>query len=801
MTSYDSDMPDDAEFDDAQAGASVESESDKALRMAEIERFADIIKGKRNTAIEGRRASGIEEIWAEDEDHYEGGEKYGRTALEKGKTADSGLTQTRKKIAGRSTAFANITRPYCDAASARVADMLLPTDDRNWAIRVTPDPKLINSRDDTRGAVGPDGQPMMRAAQPQPAQAQAAQPGMMSRMGGAIAGMFGGQQVPQEAAPQQQPVTVGELAQKIMGEATKSAERAQTVIDDWLTECRYHAEVRKVIECTARLGVGILKGPHATKRRARAISKTPEGWKLAMEIKTDPASVFVSPWNFYPDPNCGDTVASGAYTFERGDMIARGIKDLKDEPGYINEMIDQCIEEGPISASNGAKRLRDGDRTSDNDLFEIWYFNGQVSKKDMQAAGCECELDEAPCVVTMVNDRIIKITMSPLDSGEFPYDVMVWQEKIGHWAGIGVSRQMRTCQKGLNGGVRAMQDNAGISSGPQIIVDSSKIEPADGKWIITPNKLWRKKLDAEEIGDVRDAFTVISIETRQVELLNIIHYWTKTAEDVTGLPMLLQGQQGSSPDTLGATQIVNNNGSTVLRRIARTFDDRVTEPHIGRYYEWLLMHGPEDAKGEFQVDARGSSALVERDMQNRSMMQLLGASINPAYMLDPEKVMQEVLKGMRLDPKGVALDEEQKKAMSERQPPEDPRITAAKIMAESKKEAIGADMQKSQMALQASQQESALDRDLAQRQMEIDAQLASAELSSAERRDLEKQKVLLASVTLRLQVQERMSGAGIAHQKDVAMGDHRMAIHTSTQAIAPAAEPYQRAPDGQAFTQ
>ena len=36
---------------------------------------------------------------------------------------------------GRATLLPNITRPYTDAASARVGDMLLPTDDRNWALK------------------------------------------------------------------------------------------------------------------------------------------------------------------------------------------------------------------------------------------------------------------------------------------------------------------------------------------------------------------------------------------------------------------------------------------------------------------------------------------------------------------------------------------------------------------------------------------------------------------------------------------------------------------------------------------
>ena len=40
------------------------------------------------------------------------------------------------------------------------------------------------------------------------------------------------------------------------------------------------------------------------------------------------------------------------------------------------------------------------------------------------------------------------------------------------------------------------------------------------------------------------------------------------AEDITGLPLIMQGS-GSAPDTVGGMQMVNNNASTVLRRIAR----------------------------------------------------------------------------------------------------------------------------------------------------------------------------------------------------------------------------------------
>ena len=792
---HDPDLPDAELFEDA-PGAESDGGASLIKRMENVEMFAAILKDLRKLAVHGRKASGIEEIWQEDDDHYEGCDAYNRPhGMSKGRTTADVPTTTPKKVHGRSTAFANITRPYCDAGAARVADMLLPTDDRNWAIRHTPIPTMVNGKEDNRVVLGEDGQPLMRPLQPgeesqSPAPPQS--PGMLSRIGGAVKGLMGMGQpeaapAPEQAAPQQKPVTVADMAKQAIERAKASAERAQDEIDDWLVECQYHAEVRKVIESSARIGVGILKGPHPVQRTARAASYVNGKWALNIERKTAPASMFVSAWNFYPDPNCGEDIKKGAYTFEYDNLTAHALSDLKGGD-YIDEMIDLCLEEGPVDTNDGTRQLKDGEILDKNALFGIWYFNGMVSKADMLAAGCDCDKDQMPCIVTMVNDRIIKIAQSPLDAGEFPYDVMVWQQKIGHWAGVGIARQMRTCQKGLNGAVRAMQDNMAISSGPQIVVDRSKVDPANGKWEFTPNKIWWSKPSMSDGDfDANKAFIVVSVETRMQELLQNIQYWTKAAEDVTGLPMLIQGQQGAAPETVGGMAMLNNNATSVLRRIARTFDNRITEPHIARYYEWLLIHGPEDAKGDFQIDARGSSALVERDIQNQAMMQLLGLAVNPAYSLDPENVMAEVLKGMRLDPSSFQMDEEKKAALAKQPPPEDPRVTAAKIMAESR----GAQQQ---ATLQHQAAEGEAERAIKQMALNIEAELGAAGLTAQQQATLNNIKATLSGITMKLQVQRELSGRSTN-------ADLYKHSNPSPQVITPATEPAGRASAGKAFAE
>ena len=746
-----------------------ESEVQKAQRMSIIEALASVIKDKRTDAIEGRRSSGIEDVWAEDEAHYAGQDEVSRDNYRKGRTTSDGLTEKPKTTTTRSTAFLNITRPYCDAASASLADMLLPNDDRNWALQPTPLPQLTAAMKDTR--------PVSQALPPQ---AMAQKQGGIK---GAIGKLFGGGQ-PQ--APQQpdQPApepTVAEVAAQELGRAKEMAEAAQEQIDDWLTECRYHAEVRKVLESSARIGTGVLKGPVPVKRKSRAVKKTPEGWAIEMIEEIKPESRYVNPWRLYPDPSCGDNIHNGSYVFEEDELTALRLDGLKGTPGYIAEMIDLCLKEGPISAVDGSHSKKDGDKTTEKDIFQIWYFHGQVSKVDMEACGCKCgDKSYYPCQVTLVNNRVIKVALSPLDSGEFPYDVMVWQAQTDHWAGVGVARQMRTTQKGANAAVRNLMDNAGLGAGPQVIVDRGKVIPANGKWEMTPRKIWWTK-DGVDAGDVRTAFVFVVVPMLQQELMNIIQFWLKEAEDVTGMPALMQGQQGKAPDTVGGMTILNNNASTVKRRIARTYDDRVTEPHIGRYYEYLLLHGPDECKGDCTVDARGSSALIERDTQSQQLPQMLQMSVNPAFGLDPEEVMKEMLKGWRFDTKRLVLSDEKKKEMAARQPPPPPQIQVAQIREEGATKRKQMDISVEQARIHAEATQGDADRALQKALKDIDAQLEVQSINAEERRDLQKHKVALASLSMELRQQKELS--------------------PGPQVLTPPTEPKGQAPDGYAYRQ
>jgi hypothetical protein len=702
--------------------------------------LCDTLKRMRDEAVTGRITSGIEEIWIEDQEHYDGVDDSNRTERATKPRTSAGtvrLSNTEKPANTRSTVFVEITRPYVDAAAARVSDMLLPTDDRNWALTHTPMPDMVVKLEDATPLADPAGRQVV---------------------------------MPEDGRP----ATVADQARQVIEAARKAAEKAQTRIDDWLTECNYLDECRSVIDDAARIGTGILKGPHPMKKRKRAVVNALQKVGIVIQEAIVPWSCRVDPWNFFPDPDCGEDIQRGKYCFERDYMTGKQLGDLRGT-GYLDEVLNQILEEGPgghKDDNNPNEKNR-----SDSELYEVWYFHGYLSARDLDMMGTSHGSGEQfPVIATIINDKVAKVALSVLDSGEYPYDIFVWQRRPGHWAGKGVSRQMRTEQRGVNAATRALMDNMGESSRPYRIINRALIEPGPDRWT------WYAKEDAD-VQNVRDAVTFFAAPSMQAELAAVIDYWMKRAEDATGLPMLLQGQLGRAPDTVGGMTMLNNNASTVLRRIAKNYDSRITERHIGRYYEWLLIYGEDDSeKGDFSIKARGSSALIERDMQNQVLIQSIGMSLNPAFGLSPQKMMQKFLKGQRLAVEELELDDEEKQKLAQmQQQPQDPRLQVAQLNAQVQGQKVQSEERIEAMRIEAEQRDAELDRAFAQWEKNIDATLEAARIDNEKSMNFDEIKASLADTAMKLRTQVKLAGR--------------------KQVLTPPTEPPQHAPDGMAYQQ
>ena len=284
-------------------------------------------------------------------------------------------------------------------------------------------------------------------------------------------------------------------------------------------------------------------------------------------------------------------------------------------PGYDKSAILAALKEGPKTASEAPQPTDGRTDAQQGSIRAVDILYGTCDADDLQTVGVSVE-DETPkasAMAVLLNDRLIKCTLNVLDSGDFP--TMFWRGNVvsGLAWGTGVSRKIRTVQRILNGALRAMMDNSGLTAGPQIVIGNGITrQTASGRSPVASYGA-RKKGDRRARGVFRvraavnpgrdDEHHRVGNEARRGRHRNACD---------------AQGIRGDAPETLGGMQMQNNNASSVLRRLAKRFDDYVTEPHITRYYEWMMQHRARGNKGRFPDRCRGQSPPWSNAMRSSS---------------------------------------------------------------------------------------------------------------------------------------------------------------------------------------
>jgi len=714
--------------DDVESGPAGDAGELTPEQAAELEKRRGVIESRMcddiREAIGGRTMSGIEEVWRESDDLYNGVDE--RTAPESTvKTRD----QVRAAAGGsaRSKVVLNITAPKTDTGVARVQEMLVPTDDKPWGLDPSPVPDIDKAAEDS----------------------------------------ITGQQVQLADGTTADRATV---AQMVKDKAREACEEEADWIEDRFVEGKVYSELRDVIQTAGRLGTGVLKGPTPVEFKDRRwdFEGTGDQAVATLQIKQriSPSSFSINPENCFPDPACGDDIQRGNYFAEREFMTARLVRKLQNLPGYNRDAIAQALHEGPMSAAQWragteTSRRKEGDARRDSSQFEVFYYYGFLQPADMLLLGVpieqfsaeDLELAAIPVVATMLNGRCIKASINPLESGEFPYSFFRWHKVKGQPWGRGIPWKMRTAQKALTASVRALLENAGLTAGPQIAFIKGALEPVNGQYEIVGRKLW--EFDAtDSVDDIRKAFAVFNIESRQQELLELVQFWLNMADQLTNLPMLLQGEQaaGTSPETLGGMKMLVNNASSPLRTIAKAFDDDVIIDHLPRYHEWYMgdpeVKSPLKRFCDTRVQARGSTVLVQREEAREFLMMLFAVKDDPDLRLNPAKFARELARanGFPIDTIQYTEDEwkQELQRRSQQPPPEDPRITAAKLRNEGIAAQVKSAEQRTQMQVESDRENNAEERALKKFLAQFDLQIEEMRLAGQQSISLSDIKAMLA---------------------------------------------------------
>jgi hypothetical protein len=220
---------------------------------------------------------------------------------------------------------------------------------------------------------------------------------------------------------------------------------------------------------------------------------------------------------------------------------------------------------------------------------------------------------------------------------------------------------MSDSQKSMNGAWRMALDNAALSVGPQIFIDRDVVEPANRDWTLTPRKVWYKRKGAGIAQGV--VLETKAIENNVQEIMNIVELSRRFIDDETALPVQAEGELTDNPNiTATATNFMSMASNITFRRVVKNFDDGLTAPCIRRLYDWNMQHNSrEDIKGDMKVDARGSTALLQREMQAQMLLNVAqNWSSHPVLgkAIKTYESISEALKSAMIQPETILVDKD-----------------------------------------------------------------------------------------------------------------------------------------------
>lgn len=547
----------------------------------------------------------VEERWLLDQRQYEGQED------------DNIVRQLRRD--NRSTAVVNVTRSKCNTFESKTFDMLFPTDDKNWGVDPTPVPELDAELKERNGEV---------------------------------------ERLTAEANVEEDDDVAGQLtaeadqlAQRIAeieGEqltARKHADLMGDEIEDNLVECEYAIECRKVIHDGTVGGTGILKGPIPLNERVRKnwLQDDAGVYRLKNNVGSEDRFAYqhTSYWNVFPDTSARHPGQVESW-MERHVMRRRGLIEFAKQPGVDKDAIREILREGPQDTI--PQHLIDLDTVANEEqsslgreFFLLWEYRGPLEIEEMEELlGRLIEPDEdghmpeiavdpltqVDAVVWFCQGRIVRVGINHMDDNAPIYSFFqIERSDVRFWS-VGIPFLMRTQAAILNDAWRGMMDNAAFGAFPIFEIDESVIQPAgDGSFQIRPGAVFQR---GGQAGD-RPGLILHSIPVNQEHYAAIIQLALEFFDQETNVSVLASGEQGpTTTRTAGGMALLMNATNVVFRRVVKNFDDGITTPAITRAYYYLMQFSEkEDIKGDFAVQARGSSVLLVREVQAQNLLLLV----------------------------------------------------------------------------------------------------------------------------------------------------------------------------------
>ena len=459
----------------------------------------------------------------------------------------------------------------------------------------------------------------------------------------------------------------------IQQEAAVRAKRAEDKLEDILLEGDFLEAMDEFLDDLAVFPTAFVKGPIIENCAKLQWSQGPDGrWVPVVEKTAARKWKRVSALDIYPAP--WSRSVQDAYLIERHRLSATALAELIGVEGYNDDAIRQVLD---MHGANGLQEwlLIDNERARvesqsnvnpllQSKLIDALQFWGSARGQDlldwgMDPAQVPDKEQTYEIEAWLIGRYVIKAVINSDPLARRPYYGDSFEKVPGAFWGNSLYETMRDCEDMCNAAARALANNMGISSGPQVWVMADRL--ADGEEITTmfPWKLWQVTSDPS--GSTAQPMGFFQPQSNASELMGVFERYSQLADEVTGIPRYMTGDGvagGAGRTASGMSMMVGNAGKTTKKTIS-SIDLRVTGPVLQNLYDSVMQYDDDpDIKGDLQIQARGAASLMAKDAAQVRRNQFLQFTANPFDMQimgleGRAAVLRETAKTLDMNPDDV----------------------------------------------------------------------------------------------------------------------------------------------------
>jgi len=405
-------------------------------------------------------------------------------------------------------------------------------------------------------------------------------------------------------------------------EAEKRVDRMELKMEDQLAEGGWVKALYEFTNDLATFPFAVLKGPIPRKRKAMKYVK---GGLAAVDVLRDEWER-VDPYKFYYAP-WGDDIQNMPI-MELHHLTREDLEAMLGVEGYDESAIRTLLANFGAGGFDWLEHYdsemesvtdKDFDDASSDLIAALQLWDSIPGQMLINWGMSEEEVEDPhksyPCEVWMINNVIVKAVLNYDPIGRKPYYLTSFEKVPGRIDGNGVADLTIDAQNMCNAAARALANNMGISSGPQVGVNVSRLPAGEDITQMYPWKIWQFK--SSEYGDASAPMQFFQPNSNAGELMAVFEKFMELADEVSGIPRYMTGQHvpGAGRTSSGLSMLISNAGKSIKQVIGNVDHDVIT-PMLERQYQRNLRYSEDpDLIGDVQIMARGAMSLVVKEAE------------------------------------------------------------------------------------------------------------------------------------------------------------------------------------------